>query len=140
MSDVIITANVSGTAALTLAAPAVNTAVSLNLPNQTGNIGYSNIPVGTTFSGTYTIQGDMVGKMGISNGANIIVPSNVFAAGDCILFYNNSASNITITCSAPTTYVAGTNTVVTSATLLTRGVVSVLYVSATSCVLVGSVF
>lgn len=140
MSDVIISANASGTASVTVSAPAVNSAVSLNLPNQTGNIGYSNIPAVGTKTSSYTLEAADVGKyVQISTGGSIVLPTSVFAEGDCILVYNNTASSITITCSAPTTYVAGSDTVVTSATLLTRGVVSVLYVSATSAVLFGNV-
>jgi hypothetical protein len=139
MSDVIISANASGTASVTLSAPAVNSAVSLNLPNQTGNIGYSNIPNVGTVTTAYTLAVGDVGKFVIVNtGGSIVCPTSVFAAGDCILVYNNTTGNITITCSAPTAYVAGANTVVTSSTLATRGVASILYYSATACVIFGN--
>lgn len=139
MSDVIITANSSGAGAITIAAPSVASAVSLNLPNQTGNIGYSNIPPVGAKGSNYTLAIGDVGKYVQSTGGNIILPTNVFADGDCILIFNNTAGNITITSSAPTAYLAGANTVVTSSTLATRGVASVLYYSATACVIFGNV-
>lgn len=139
MSDVIVQANSSGSAAVTLSAPAVNSPATLTLPNATGGIGYSNIPAVGTKTASYTLTAADVGKyVQISTGGSIVLPTGVFAEGDCVLLYNNTSGSITITCSAPTAYVAATNTVVTSATLATRGVCSVFYYSASACVLFGS--
>jgi len=140
MSDVIIQASSSGSASVTISGPAINTAATLTLPNQTGNIGYSNVPAVGTKTASYTLAAADVGKyVQISTGGSIVLPTGVFAEGDCILLYNNTTGNITITCSAPTAYLAGTNTVVTSATLATRGVCSVFYYSASNVVLFGNV-
>lgn len=140
MSDLIVQANSSGSAAVTLAAPAVNTPATLTLPNATGGIGYSNIPAVGTKTASYTLAATDVGKyVQISTGGAIVLPTGVFAEGDCILLFNNTTGGITITCSAPTAYIAGANTVVTSATLATRGVCSVFYYSASGVVLFGNV-
>lgn len=140
MSDVIVQANGSGSAAVTIAAPAVNTPATLTLPNATGGLGYSNIPAVGTKTASYTLTAADVGKyVQISTGGSIVLPTGVFAEGDCVLLFNNTTGNITITCSAPTAYLAGTNTVVTSATLATRGVCSVFYYSASGVVLFGNV-
>jgi hypothetical protein len=140
MSDVIIQANSSGSASVTLAAPAINSAANLTLPNATGNIGYSNIPPVGAKTSSYTLAAADVGKyVEIGSGGSIVLPAGVFSPGDCILLFNNTTGGITITCSAPTAYVAGANTVVTSVTLATRGVCSVFYHSASGVVLFGNV-
>ena len=140
MSDVIIQASSTGSAAVTLTAPSVNSAVNLNIPNGSGSLGFANLPPVGTKTSSYTLAAADVGKyVQISTGGSIVLPTGVFAEGDCILLYNNTTGNITITCSAPTAYVAGTNTIVTSATVTTRGVCSVFYYSASACVLFGNV-
>lgn len=139
MSDVIVQANSSGSAAVTIAAPAVNTPATLTLPNATGGIGYSNIPAVGTKTASYTLAAADVGKyVQISTGGSIIVPASVFAEGDGILLVNNTTGNVTITCSAVTAYLAGTNTVVTSATFATRGVATVFFISSSICVMYGN--
>jgi hypothetical protein len=75
----------------------------------------------------------------IGSGGSITVPTSTFAAGDAVAMFNNTTGNITITCSAPTAYVGGTNTVRTSVTLATRGVCNVLFISSTLCVITGNV-
>ena len=140
MSDVIVQANSSGSAAVTLAGPAVNAAVTLTLPNATGGIGYSNIPAVGAKTASYTLAAADVGKyVELGSGGAIVIPTGVFAAGDIVMLANNTSGNITITCSALTAYIAGTNTVVTSATLTTRGIANVFFLSATVCIMFGSV-
>jgi len=140
MSDVIITANSSGSANVTIAAPAVSSAATLTLPNATGNIGYSNIPAVGAKTASYTLAAADVGKyVELGSGGAIVVPAATFAAGDIIMLANNTTGNITITCSAVTSYVAGINTVVTSATLATRGIAQVFFLSASVVILAGNV-
>lgn len=140
MSDVIITANSSGSANVTIAAPAVNTAATLTLPNATGGIGYSNIPAVGTKTASYTLAAADVGKyVQLSTGGAIVIPAATFVEGDVILLANNTSGSITITCSAVTTYIAGTNTIVTSATLATRGLCQVFFLSASLVILTGNV-
>jgi len=140
MSDLIITANSSGSANVTIAAPAVSSAATLTLPNATGGIGYSNIPAVGTKTASYTLAAADVGKyVQLSSGGSIIVPASIFAEGDIVMLANNTTGNITITCSAVTTYLAGVNTVVTSATLATRGFAQVFFLSASLCFIAGNV-
>ena len=139
MSDVIVQANGSGSAAVTISAPAINTPATLTLPSASGGIGYSNIPAVGTKTASYTLAAADVGKyVQISTGGSIVVPASIFVEGDGVLLINNTTGNVTITCSAVTTYLAGTNTVVTSATLATRGVATVFFISSTVCIMYGN--
>lgn len=140
MSDVIITANSSGSANVTIAAPAVSSAATLTLPNATGSIGYSNIPAVGTKTASYTLAAADVGKyVQLGSGGAIVIPAATFAEGDIVMLANNTTGSITITCSAVTSYVAGINTVVTSATLATRGIAQVFFLSASVVFLAGNV-
>ena len=95
-------------------------------------------PVGTK-TGSYTLTTADVGRyVQVGSGGSITIPTSVFAEGDVVSMFNNTTGNVTITCSAPTTYKAGTNTVQTSLTLQTRGVATVLFISATLCVVSGN--
>jgi hypothetical protein len=67
------------------------------------------------------------------------VPDATFAEGDVISIFNNTAGDITITCSITTAYIARTDTDVASVTLATRGVATVLFISSTICVISGNV-
>jgi hypothetical protein len=139
MSDVIVQANSSGSAAVTISAPAINTPATLTLPSASGGIGYSNIPAVGTKTASYTLAAADVGKyVQISTGGSIVVPASIFVEGDGVLLINNTTGNVTVTCSAVTTYLAGTNTVVTSATLATRGVATVFFISSTVCIMYGN--
>jgi hypothetical protein len=107
----------------------------------TNAVGYKNIPqTGSDKTTAYTLVTGDVGKyVGVGTSGSIVVPTSTFANGDAISIYNNTTGNITITTSAPTAYIAGTNTVKTSMTLATRGVATIMFVSATVCVVTGNV-
>jgi hypothetical protein len=107
----------------------------------TNPIGYKNIPqTGSDKTTAYTLVAGDVGKyVGVGTGGSIVVPTSTFANGDAISVFNNTTGNITITTSAPTAYIGGTNTVKTSITLATRGIATILFVSATTCVVTGNV-
>jgi hypothetical protein len=107
----------------------------------TNGVGYRNIPqTGSDKTTAYTLVTGDVGKyVGVGSSGSIVVPTSTFANGDAISVYNNTTGNITITTSAPTAYIAGTNTVKTSITLATRGIATILFVSATVCVVTGNV-
>lgn len=107
----------------------------------TNAVGYKNIPqTGADKTTAYTLVTGDVGKyVGVGTSGSIVVPTSTFANGDAISIYNNTTGNITITTSAPTAYIAGTNTVKTSITLATRGIATILFVSATVCVVSGNV-
>ena len=107
----------------------------------TNGVGYKNIPqTGSDKITAYTLVTGDVGKyVGVGTSGSIVVPTSTFANGDAISIFNNTTGNITITTSAPTAYIGGTNTVKTSITLATRGIATILFVSATVCVVTGNV-
>ena len=129
----------------TLVAPILGTPTSGNLTSCTADgtnaIGYKNIPqTGSDKTTAYTLVTGDVGKyVGVGTSGSIVVPTSTFANGDAISVFNNTTGNITITTSAPTAYIGGANTVKTSITLATRGVATILFVSATVCVVTGNV-
>ena len=136
MSAIKLQGNSSGAGTSVLQSANTASTLTQTLPSTDAvTLGYLNIPVSST-SGTL-VAAD-VGKV-VSISATIIIPASVFAAGDAISIYNNSASTKTITCSAVTTKIAGSDTTVTSATLAIRGVATVLFIDATNCVLTGNV-
>ena len=138
MSSIKLQGNASNTGISVLQSANVSTTVTQTLPTLDGaTIGYLNIPSSTNVSGTL-IATD-VGKF-LSLSAGVIIPASVFAAGDVISLYNNTSGNLTVTCSAVTfAYIAGTDTDKASVTLATRGVCTVLFIDATTCVMTGNV-
>lgn len=137
MSSLKLQGNASGAGSVTLQSANTSGTLTQTLPaTDAVTLGYLNIPSSTNATGTLVATD--VGKF-LSLSAGIIVPASIFAAGDAVSLYNNSASTKTITCSAVTTKIAGSDTTVTSATLAIRGVATVLFIDATNCVLTGNV-
>ena len=113
---------------------------TVTFPDENFTVGYRNLPAVGTKSSSYTLAVADVGKyVQLTTGGSIIIPTSTFAEGDAITLFNNTTGNITITCSAPTAYIAGFNAVRTSMTLTTRGVATILFISSTVCVVTGSV-
>jgi hypothetical protein len=139
---VVLAGRAGGTSsyAVTLTPTTLSANRTVTIPNETFTVGFRNLPAVGTQTGSYTLAVNDVGKyVQVSTGGSITIPTSTFAEGDAITIYNNTTGNITITCSAPTAYIAGTNTVKTSMTLATRGVATVLFYSATACVVSGNV-
>jgi hypothetical protein len=103
--------------------------------------GYLGIPpAGTAKTSAYTLATADRGEfVEIGAGGSVTVPASTFAAGDAVVLFNNNAGTSTITCSAVTTYVGGTNTVRTSITLASRGVCNVLFITSALAVVTGNV-
>jgi len=137
MSNLKVQGNASGAGTQTLQSANTSSSVTATLPDLASNysLGFLNVPVSST---TTTLVAADVGKV-VSLSAGITVPASIFAAGDIISLYNNTTGNLTITCSAVTAKIAGSNTTVTSATLATRGVANVLFIDATNIVITGNV-
>lgn len=137
MSNLKVQGNASGAGTQTLQSANTSSSVTATLPDLASNfsLGFLNTPISST---TTTLVAADVGKV-VSLSAGITVPASIFAAGDIVSLYNNTTGNLTITCSAVTTKLAGSNTTVTSATLATRGVATVLFIDATNCVITGNV-
>jgi hypothetical protein len=129
----------------TLTSPILGTPASGTLSNCTVDgtiaIGYRNIPsVGADKTTSYTlVAADSAKFVSLGTGGSITVPTSIFGAGDVVALFNNTTGNITITCSAPTAYIGGTNTVKTSVTLATRGICNIFFYSATICIITGNV-
>jgi hypothetical protein len=138
MSAIKLQGNSSGAGTSVLQSANTGSTLTQTLPSTDAvTLGYLNIPLSTNATGTL-VAAD-VGKF-LSLSAGVIVPASVFAAGDVISLYNNTSGNLTITCSAVTlAYIAGTDTDKASVTLATRGVCTVLFIDATTCVLTGNV-
>jgi len=85
----------------------------------------------------YILTGGDVGKyINITTGG-VTVPNGVFASGDVISIYNNSAANQTITqATSVTMYLVGTATT-GNRTLAQRGVATILCVAANTFVCTG---
>jgi hypothetical protein len=137
MSSFVVTGNASGSGTHTLQSANTSSNVTQTLPTADGTtLGYLNTPISST---TTNIAITDVGKV-ISLSAGITVPSGAgFTAGDIVSLYNNTTGNLTITCSAVTAKLAGSNNTVTSATLATRGVATVLFIDASNIVITGNV-
>ena len=75
----------------------------------------------------------------LSTGGSIIIPDAIFAEGDAVVVFNNTAAAITVTCTITTAYIAGTNTDKATVSLATRGIANIFFVSGTICVITGNV-
>lgn len=112
------------------------------IADSVGNV-RSIIHSGSDKTTTYSLVASDNGQY-ISLGASgaITVPNSTFADGNAVTIFNNTASGATITLNTTTAYAAGTNTNKgggSTLTLATRGVCTILFLSATSCVVSGNV-
>ena len=129
----------------TLVAPALGTPASGTLSSctvdGTNKVGYLNIPqTGSAKTTSYTLAiGDVGEFVVLGTSGTIVIPASVFAVGDVISIVNNTTAGISNTSSAITAYLGGTNTVVTSFTLASRGVCTVLFVTASVVFITGNV-
>jgi hypothetical protein len=106
------------------------------------SIGYRNVPWsgGADKTTSYTLAtGDIGEFVSLGTGGSITVPASTFSSGDIISLYNNTTGAITITCSAVTTYIGGTNTTKTSVSLATRGICNIFFYSSSVCIITGNV-
>jgi hypothetical protein len=141
MSNIKIQGNASGAGTSVLQSANTASTLTNTLPSTDAvTLGYLNAPPVGTKTASYTLAVGDVGKyIQLGTSGAIVVPTSTFSEGDLISIFNNTTTNATITCSAVTAYIAGTNTVVTSVALSTRGVCTVLFYSATACVITGNV-
>ena len=128
----------------TLVTPVLGTPASGNLQSCTADgtdeVGFRNAPAVGTKTASYTLAVGDVGKyVQCGSGGAIVIPNSVFAEGDVISVFNNTTGDVTITCSITTAYAAGTDSDIATATLATRGVATILFISATVCVITGNI-
>lgn len=115
-----------------------------NFMDSAGNaykVGYRNVPaVGAAKTASYTIAVADVGKfVELGAAGAIVVPNSTFGGGDVVSVFNNTASSATITLNTASAYISGTLASKASVTLSARGLVTILFISPTVCVLSGSV-
>jgi hypothetical protein len=106
----------------------------------TNKVGYRNIPPVGTKTSSYTLAVGDVGKyVQLGTSGAIVIPDATFAEGDAITLFNNTAGNITITCTITTAYISGTDADKATVTLATRGIANIFFISGTVCVITGNV-
>jgi hypothetical protein len=98
------------------------------------NLGTGTVPP-VVSGGAYTLQASDIGDH-VSATGNITVPPAVFAAGDVVVIYNNTAGNLSILRGAGVTmyWVAGANA---DRTIATRGLATILCVASNTFVITG---
>jgi hypothetical protein len=106
----------------------------------TNKVGYRNIPNSGAKTASYTLVAGDVGKfIELGTGGTVVVPASVFAAGDAISIFNNTGASISCTCSAITDfYKGGTDTDISTFSVTTRGVATILFITATRAVVTGN--
>ena len=127
-----------------LTTPALGTPASGNLTSCTADgtnkVGYQNIPLSGIKTASYTLVAGDVGKfIELGTSGTVVVPASVFAAGDVISIFNNTSASISCTCSAVTDfYKGGTDTDISTFSVTTRGVATILFITATRAVVTGN--
>jgi len=142
MSNLKIQGNASGAGTSTLESANTASSFTYSLPEATEavTLGYRNVPLSGIKTASYTLVLLDSGKfVRLDTSGVVVVPASIFGVGDLITIYNNTSGAITCTCSAITSYKAGTDTVITSFSLGTRGVATILFVTASMCVITGNV-
>jgi hypothetical protein len=143
MSNLKVQGNASGTGTSTLSSPNTNSSVVYTLPDTASatTLGYLNIPQsGSAKTASYTLVAGDVGEfIELGTSGTVVVPASVFTTGDVISIFNNTSATISCTCSAVTTvYKAGTDADISTFSITTRGVATILFISATVAVVTGN--
>jgi len=128
----------------TLVTPVLGTPSSGNLDSCTADgtnkVGYRNIPLSGIKTSSYTLVAGDVGKfIELGTGGTVVVPASIFTTGDVISIFNNTSGSISCTCSAITDfYKGGTDTDISTFSVTTRGVATILFITATRAVVTGN--
>lgn len=142
MSNIKIQGNASNTGTSTLQSPDTASSVTYSLPDNASNVtlGYLNVPLSGIKTASYTLVAGDVGKfVELGTSGTIVVPASVFTTGDAISIFNNTSASISCTCSAVTTvYKGGTDADISTFSVTTRGVATILFITATVAVVTGN--
>jgi len=128
----------------TLTTPVLGTPSSGTLSSCTADgtnkVGYQNIPLSGIKTASYTLVAGDVGKfIELGTSGTVVVPASIFTTGDAISIFNNTSGSISCTCSAVTTvYKGGTDADIASFSVTTRGVATILFITATVAVVTGN--
>ena len=142
MSNLRIQGNSVGTGTSTLESANTANSITYSLPDaiEPVTLGYRNVPLSGIKTASYTLVLLDSGKLiQLGTSGTVVVPTGIFGTGDLVSIFNNTASSITCTCSAVTAYKAGTNTVITTFDITTRGVATILYTTSSTIVVTGNV-
>jgi hypothetical protein len=103
-----------------------------------GNV--RNIPsVGAAKTSAYTLAITDIGEfVTLGTSGAIVVPNDIFSAGNAISIFNNTTGNAVISLTITTAYIGGTDTDKASVTLATRGLATILFVNPSLCVMSGN--
>jgi hypothetical protein len=129
----------------TLTAPVLGTPASGNLTSCTADgtnkVGYQNIPLSGIKTTTYNpVIGDVGKFIELGTSGSVTINASVFGTGDAFSIFNNTSAAITCTCSAITTvYKGGTDADISTFSLASRGVCTVLFITATVAVVTGNI-
>jgi hypothetical protein len=142
MSNLKVQGNASGAGTSTLESPNTSSSVTYSLPDSSSSVtlGYLNVPLSGIKTASYTLVAGDVGKfIELGTSGTVVVPASVFAAGDVISIFNNTSASISCTCSAVTdVYKGGTDTDISTFSVTTRGVATILFITATRAVVTGN--
>ena len=110
-----------------------------NLADSAGSL--RNIPsAGSEKTTAYTLTISDIGEyVTVGTSGSITVVDDVFSAGNAVSIYNNTSGNVTLTMSITTAYIAGTDSDKATMTLATRGLATLLFLSASAVVVTGNV-
>jgi len=111
-------------------------AITGRISDSDGNL--RSVPQNNKTAAYTLVAGDNGKNINITTGG-VTIPASVFVAGDIVSIYNQSDATQSITCSAVTLYIAGTSGAKTSLTLAARGILSILYVTATEVIASGNI-
>lgn len=142
MSNLKVQGNASGAGTSTIESANTSSSVTYSLPDSSSNVtlGFLNVPLSGIKTASYTLVAGDVGKfIELGTSGTVVVPASVFAAGDVISIFNNTSGPISCTCSAVTTvYKGGTDADIGSFSVTTRGVATILFITATVAVVTGN--
>ena len=140
----------TGTGALVFATSPTLTTPALGTPSQgvlssctvdgTNKVGYQNIPLSGIKTTSYTLVAGDVGKfVELGTSGTIVVPAGIFVTGDAISIFNNTSASISCDSSAITDfYKGGTDADISTFSVTTRGVATILFITATRAVVTGN--
>jgi hypothetical protein len=95
---------------------------------------------GSAKTSSYTLTTSDVGQfVEVGAGGSIVVPNSTFATGDVVSVFNNTSGNVTVTLNTTNAYIGGVDVNRTSVTLATRGIITILFLSGTLCIINGNV-
>jgi len=122
---------------------------TITFPAETMTVGFRNIPNAGTKTSSYTLASTDIGKyVQIGSGGSIVVPNSTFSdtvainAGDVVSVINTNTTGITMTFNTTTANISGSTVNKGgggTVTLASRGIASIIFYSATACVITGAV-